>query len=196
MGAGVSRFGWEAYVNLRFAYVAALGLLWTIAPANAGPYVVTLQQEGANVVARGSGSIDVTGLSFLSEVNNGVFVSSAQIQMVGGNASTIDAYEKISAITPSFGNWGGTRASSGSGDNVGFHAGGGGAYEIFVPHNYVSDTSLSGIATYDNATLASLGLALGTYTLTWGTDPNQSFTLHIVATPSHGALPPSGASAH
>src|ERR1700744_1850885 len=152
----------------RLAYAVAFGLLWTTAPANAGPYIVIVQQEGKNVIATGRGSIDVTGLSFLSVVNNAVFVSPAQVQMVTGIASSIDAYEKTSTVTLRFGNGGFTLARSGSGDNVGFRANGGGMYEIFVPHNYVSDTALFGSATYDNATLASLGLTPGTYTLTWG----------------------------
>src|ERR1700744_730558 len=110
----------------RLAYAVAFGLLWTTAPANAGPYIVIVQQEGKNVIATGRGSIDVTGLSFLSVVNNAVFVSPAQVQMVTGIASSIDAYEKTSTVTLRFGNGGVTLARSGSGDNVGFCAYGGG----------------------------------------------------------------------
>jgi hypothetical protein len=43
---------------------AALGVGLSVLPAQAG-YVVTLAQEGKDVVATGSGSIDLTGLSLL-----------------------------------------------------------------------------------------------------------------------------------
>jgi hypothetical protein len=42
---------------------AACALLGTAAAANASSYVVTLDQVGANVVATGSGQIDLTGLT-------------------------------------------------------------------------------------------------------------------------------------
>jgi hypothetical protein len=42
---------------------AACALLGTATAANASSYVVTLDQVGANVVATGSGQIDLTGLT-------------------------------------------------------------------------------------------------------------------------------------
>src|SRR5437764_262075 len=57
--------------SLRFfkptlATTLAIGLAWllSVRPAQAG-YIVTLQQVGPNVVATGSGAIDLTGLTFL-----------------------------------------------------------------------------------------------------------------------------------
>jgi hypothetical protein len=50
-----------------------------------------------------------------------------------------------------------------------------------VPFGYVSDSSLSDAATYDNETFASLGVTPGTYIWTWGRGPNQKFTLVIPA---------------
>jgi hypothetical protein len=49
-------------------------------PAQAG-YVVTLTQQGSNVVASGSGTIDLTGLSFSSSdtINSGMFPSDGAI---------------------------------------------------------------------------------------------------------------------
>ena len=35
--------------------------------------------------------------------------------------------------------------------------------------------------TFDNQTFASLGVTPGTYEWTWGTGPNQNFTVNIVA---------------
>ena len=44
---------------------------------------------------------------------------------------------------------------------------------------YVSGTSLSGSATYSDASLATLGVTPGTYVWKWGTGANQNFTLQI-----------------
>ena len=45
-----------------------LALLLSVRPAQAG-YTVTLQQVGPNVVATGSGAIDLTGLTFSHRVS-------------------------------------------------------------------------------------------------------------------------------
>jgi hypothetical protein len=42
--------------------IAACALFGATAAANASPYLVTIQQVGSNVVATGSGNIDLTGL--------------------------------------------------------------------------------------------------------------------------------------
>jgi hypothetical protein len=52
---------------------------------------------------------------------------------------------------------------------------------IFVPQGYASGSPLSDSATYNNQTFASLGVTPGTYEWTWGTGPNQNFTLEIGA---------------
>jgi len=62
---------------------------------------------------------------------------------------------------------------------------------LFVPHGYSSGTVLSGSLTWNNASFASLGVTRGTYTWTWGTGAEQSFTLIIgntVNAPEPGAL--------
>jgi hypothetical protein len=43
--------------------------------------------------------------------------------------------------------------------------------------------------TFNNATFVSLGVTPGTYIWTWGTGPNQNFTLQIGPTtvPDHGS---------
>jgi hypothetical protein len=52
--------------------------------------------------------------------------------------------------------------------------------ELNVPQGYVSGTALSGSATWNNATFASLGVTPGTYVWSWGNGlPNQNFTLII-----------------
>ena len=65
------------------------------------------------------------------------------------------------------------RRNGGSGDVVGVQG-----LLLLVPQGYVSGNPLSGSATFDNATFASLGITPGTYTWTWGTGVD-SFTLQI-----------------
>jgi hypothetical protein len=54
----------KAVPRLRMLGVAALAVSGLAAPAQAG-YVVTLEQQGANVVAIGSGPLDLAGLTFV-----------------------------------------------------------------------------------------------------------------------------------
>ena len=65
--------------------------------------------------------------------------------------------------------WSASKSSTGS--HSGF---------ILVPSGYVSDRALSDTATYTGqATFSSLGVTPGTYEWTWGSGPNQTFTLEI-----------------
>src|SRR4029077_21233743 len=106
-----------------------LASLLSVRPAQAG-YIVTLQQVGPNVVATGSGAIDLTGLHFGSSTslnpeivnffslprNRGCRIST------GPTSSSVDSYFRGLSGPTSFGNRGGASASSGSGDMVGINA--------------------------------------------------------------------------
>jgi hypothetical protein len=86
-----------------------------------------------------------------------------------------------------------TYAGSGTGDLVGILRFGSrdegllGPFvaSLVIPRGYVSGTALSNSATYNNATLATLGVTPGTYEWTWGTGANQKFTLRIL--PGNGS---------
>lgn len=152
------------------------------AAANATPYVVTLRQQGGNVVATGSGEFDLTGLELYS-AGGYTFTFPAWIYPsegggigLGSTTERIDSYNGGSGPA-NFGMGGGT-AGSGSGDPV---AGGFGS--IDVPTGYSSGTQLSDNATWANASFASLGVTPGTYVWTWGTGADQSYTLDIADAP-------------
>jgi hypothetical protein len=56
--------------------------------------------------------------------------------------------------------------------------------DVAVGFGYQSGAALSGSATYDNATFASLGLMPGSYVYTWGSGANaDSLTINIEAVP-------------
>lgn len=173
---------------------------WISAPrAKAGPYTVTLTQQGGNVVASGSGAIDLTGLTFIGSVTGTEFGASWFIYPSGGEISTgfvddtsgsdvADFYNSSGFLSApaSFGSGNATVASSSSGDIVGASFG-----TFTVPTGYVSDSLLSNRAIWDDSTFASLGVASGTYVWTWGAGADQSFTLDVQAPVPTGVPEPS-----
>jgi hypothetical protein len=172
----------------QIAQVAALGaalLLGLSAPSAQAGYVVMLTQQGSNVVASGSGTLDLTGLTLTitgDTSQSGIFPAGGLINTGPTTATPVDLYNGTIGTT-SFGSGSFIPASSGSGDPVNIQ---GSINNLVVPAGYVSDSrTLSDTATYDNATFASLGVTPGTYTWTWGSDgPNQKFTLQIGSVPA------------
>ena len=162
--------------------IASLGaamLIGLSAPSAQAGYVVDLTQVGSNVVATGSGPIDLTGLSFFESRQEaaGLLPSTNFVNTGPGSVVVIHAYTGITGPS-NFGSGGFTAASSGSGDLVGIDNDG---KVLFVPLDYVSDSPLSDTSTYDGQTFSSLGVTPGTYKWTWGSGANQNFTLVIGA---------------
>ena len=167
------------------ATTLAIVLAWLVSarPAQAG-YTVTLQQVGTDVVANGSGTINLSGLTFVQSgtLNAGLRAYGVALSAVintGPISSNVDSYSSPTGPTSfGFGSifW---PASSGSGYMVGIGT------SIFgnalsVPRGYVSGTALSGMATYTGKNFATLGVRPGTYVWTWGIGRNQNFTLQIL----------------
>ena len=156
----------------------AVTSLVCVQPAQA--FTVTIGRVGSNVVATGSGAINLTGLNFDGSgqsVGNGIQANAAVIFMSPGLANT-DSYTGFTGPT-SFGSGVSFENNSFSGDFFGIFGSGPGPL-LILPRGYVSGAALSNSMTFDNATLASLGLTPGTYVWSWGTGlPNQNFTLII-----------------
>jgi hypothetical protein len=157
--------------------------LFTVQPAQAFGYTVTVNQVGANVVANGSGVIDLAGLTF----SGGFFQNAsetANIAQLLMSSGTVDGYTGFSGPT-NFGSGGTVFADLFGGDAVGISPI---AFNVLlVPTGYISGTALSDSDTWNNATLASLGLTPGTYTWTWGDGgANERFTLEIGSVPDGG----------
>jgi len=166
------------------ATTLAIVLAWllSVRPAEAG-YTVTLQQVGPDVVATGSGAIDLTGLTFYrsATLNPGLrpsgVVYSALIN-TGPISSNVDIYSSPTGPTSFGSSRSPTSASSGSGYMVGIFTSLFGN-TLSVPTGYVSGTALSGMAIYSGKTFCTLGVTPGTYVWTWGGGANQNFTLQI-----------------
>jgi hypothetical protein len=164
-------------------FAIAVASLSYVQPAQAN-YILTLQQVGSNVVATGSGAIDLTGLTFeVTTTESGGFVCPSLGTIFTGTTSLADVDEYIGISSTTFGSGVGTFADSGSGDRVGISG------ALFVPHGYMSGAALSSSMTFNNATFASLGVTPSTFVWTWGSGPNQNFTLII-----EGAGVPDGGS--
>ena len=176
-----------AAVRCSLIFTAVTASLFSVRPAEA--YTVTLQQMGANVVANGSGAINLTGLSFLASGTQGGAILQPPIgAIVTGttDSANVTFFSGFSGPT-SFGSGNGDIASSGSGDRVGIVGLFG---QLSVPDGYVSGAALLSSATWNNATFASLGVIPGTYVWSWGTGlRNQNFTLIIggVGVPDGGS---------
>lgn len=177
---------------MRKTLVALFGMIALCLPAAIpaaanSVYTVTIAQVGSNVVATGSGNLDLTDLTF--DTRSPYSISSS-IDASGGNLALgpapgldlgynlADGYTGTFSGPTSFGSGGGL-ANSGSGIAVTNPF----SDELYVAPGYVSGTQLGiSTATFDGATFSSLGLTPGTYTWTWGSGADQgSFVLDIPA---------------
>lgn len=163
--------------RLAVAAVATTFILAAGQSARAG-VIINIDQVGSDVVATGSGSIDLTDLEQPSHPYAALgFLVPAVAHIVEG-PTTIGIRPIYGGATgpASFGSGTGSLASSGTGDTFGVIGG----QNIVVPDGYVSGTSLSATDTYSGQTFASLGLTPGTYTYTWGTGADaDSLTVQI-----------------
>jgi hypothetical protein len=165
-----------AAIRCSLMFTAVTASLFSVRPAQG--YLVTLEQVGSNVVATGSGPINLTGLTFnfIATTTPGVAAVAGQIQTGPFSGPPLDFYSGFTGPA-SFGSGLGFVASDGSGDFVGIFAAAG---LLEVPQGYVSGHALTDSMTFSSVTLASLGVTPGTYVWSWGTGlPNQDFTLII-----------------
>ncbi|MBV9008586.1 MAG: VPDSG-CTERM sorting domain-containing protein [Verrucomicrobia bacterium] len=162
-------------ITLLCAATASFLIASTPAQAN---FIVTLQQVGSNVVATGSGAIDLTGLHGPSPANGASAIVPVAGDIVTGSGNGTLYLGPISGPT-SFGTGGPTDANSSTGPLVSLLYNGGITSSIIVPSGYVSGTLISNGAIYNGQSFASLGVTPGTYEWTWGTGANQNFTLEI-----------------
>jgi hypothetical protein len=120
--------------------------------------VVNFQEVGPDVIATTSGSIDLSGLSFVLQGPSLAGVR-ADVALFVASAGTGDLYSTIAGPS-SFGPGGLELASSSNGS---FFAINGSQQVVGVPVGYVSGTALSATTTFAGRTFADLGLAPATY---------------------------------
>jgi hypothetical protein len=160
------------------ALALALALNAASASVSWAAYVVTFKEVGPNVVAVGSGSIDLSGLEVYGSTDTfGALYPIGAAEYMGPIAPTLaDVYFGVTGPA-NFGPGYFAFASSGSGDIVALLT----EYSwLMVPDGYVSGDPLSSTSTFADQTFDSLGLTPGTYLYSWGQGAADStFTVQI-----------------
>lgn len=174
------------WVALAAAWLLGMG----IAPSAEAAYMTTVQQVGSDVVATGSGSINLAGLIFsVNQSFEGYLDPSDGLLLLAGPSVNFTSYPLTYSGPTNFGSGSITFSSSGSGNVVGFD----GPDTLAVPIGYVSNTPLgTSTATWDNATFASLGLSPGRYV--WSLATGDIFTVQVGSIPEPPSLALFGAS--
>jgi hypothetical protein len=135
------------------------------------PMTVTITEVGSNVVMSASGTVDLTGLTLVESnfgpigggglgINNATFIC-------GNNGLYASTYSGFTTTPSNFGSGSGAPPSSASGDYFGVVINQQPPYLLLVPTGYTSGTNISSTQTFNNTTLSTLGLSVGTYTYTW-----------------------------
>lgn len=196
-GSQVRRVGMMR-LGLRGLLLGAVLAAALAVPGAQAAYTITIQQVGNDVVAMGSGSLDVTpfgGGSSDSRFPNVGTTNGFSFVFVGGSAlgsgSAVTVYsDEFNPVTGGdavFGVVGeGGFASSATGDLVGLEPASlfdpDSNTKLYVPEGYVAGAPLSGTATWADSTINSLGLFAGSYVWAWDDGASaDSLTLVIVA---------------
>ncbi len=155
-----------------------------LSPLGRATAIFTVFESGGNVVAIGSGSLDLTDLTLAGNGPQPTEITSNIAFLVVGLAGTVNVYS--GATGPSAFGTGGFTSGSGSGAQAGIF---GAVGEVYVASSYVSGTVFSDTATWSSTTLAGLGLAPGSYRYTWGSGPDtDSLTVNVVPEPGSFVL--------
>jgi hypothetical protein len=187
--------------------LVALGLGIIFWPSNAAhsAILLTVKQDGNDVVVIGSGSANINDLTLLdqdSDYTNAL----TDYQIYAGPVAystepntpdvAVDLWSGITGPT-TFGNDPNIYETPSSGfldDLFGIVADNGiGQSLLVLPPNYQSGTSLAGTSRFSNFTLADLGLSPGVFSWSWGMGQNaDSLELRIEPVPVPAPLPLAG----
>ncbi|MFL6464155.1 MAG: VPDSG-CTERM sorting domain-containing protein [Bryobacteraceae bacterium] len=170
-------------------FAIAVTSLFCVQPAQG--FTMTLEQIGSNVVANGSGAFNLSGLTGAGKIDGGSSGVRASIGFIG--------IHPVGGLLPSYSGFTGPTSFGSSGHLFLADASNGNSVAIsglkgilVVPVGYVSGNPLLNTMTFNNATLASLGVTPGIYVWMWGDGANQNFTLQIGPLP--GPSVPDGGS--
>lgn len=131
---------------------------------------------GSNVVA--TGAVDLTGLSFITTGSGcTLYVDAQYADLATGQTNSNCALYSGGSFVSSFGAGGNVLTNTGSGDYVALSGHISSTQAFNVPIGY-SGGALSSTATWNNQTLAGLGLNPGIYSSTWDSG-NGNFIVEI-----------------
>lgn len=145
-------------------------------------FTLTLTEDLSDVIASGSGSLDISGLTFGGTTSGnprGMYPLNQTIRVGATSGGDIDFFSGFTSVPDAFGPGSFTLADSGTGDLVAVNN-----FYLRLFDGYVSGDSLSSTSVFESSTFATLGLTPGTYTWEWTSD---SFVLQIGTVPEPSA---------
>ena len=148
--------------------------------------IIKVEQVGSNVVATGSGTLDTTDVTLSSPT----FFSAGTNPSIGTLVLGVTGLQSGSSFAVSgpaslgTGSFMSATTGTGSALGVGVPPVSGGGHLVIVPANYVSGTFLSSMNTWNNTTLAALGVNPGTYTYNWGSGAHADKLVIDVVSPT------------
>jgi hypothetical protein len=187
---------------LRRLALLGLGVIFWPSIAAHSAIVLTVKQDGSDVVVIGSGSanttslpipspeLDYTNVFFYNQIYAGV---DASTDIINSQPVDVNLWSGITGPS-SFGTDTNFSAypNSASGDLFGIVSGIGQSL-LVLPLNYMSGDNLNGTSRFSNFTLADFGLNPGVFTWNWGMGQNaDSFQLRIEPVPVPAPLPLAG----
>jgi hypothetical protein len=158
------------------AWLTSNGYWNTYSASASSAFIVTVAQVGPDVVWSGIGSFDLTGLTSAGTNTIGGGYAANQAIWAIGPVTTVDTYSGTITYPTSFGT-GGIYVTSNTGSTFGVLPGGSGR-TLYLPSGYISNTVISGSATYNSTTIATMGLNTGSYVWTWNSG-SSSLTMNI-----------------
>ena len=188
--------------SCRHLTLLGLGLIFWPATAAHSAIVLTVKQDGSDVVVIGKGSANTNGLAPKISADDYTNVLT-DTQIYAGP----DAFTGVTTPPVDVNLWGGLTGPSlfgndpnifenpslglGFGDLFGIVADNGlGQSLLVLPSGYVSGGSLNGTSRFSGFTLANLGLNPGVFSWTWGTNSNaDSLELRIEPVPAPAPVP-------
>lgn len=164
---------------MKFSHVLLAAAAAVTPGAAEAAITINIDQVGANVVVTGSGSFNTAGLPTPTTNSYSVVINPGRGAVLVGGQALSSRYITLSPTTVfGPGNFF-YFPDSASGQTFGIYGQDG---ALFLPVGYVSGAALSGTSTYNNRTIALLGLNAGVYTLS---NANDSVTINIgQATPA------------
>ena len=156
-------------------YALALAA-FSFAPSAQAGVIININQTGSDVVATGSGTLNVTGLTPIAEfigasIASGIEGTSSEVIL--GEGDGIELWQGAVGPGAFVASGSGFFSNLESGPILGIQGVGG---NLSTAPGYISGTFLSSTDTWSNTTLAALGLIPGTYVYTWSSD---SVTVNI-----------------
>ncbi len=161
-----------------------LGLMASCAQA---AVIIDIQEVGNDVLVSGSGSYNLSALSYSSPAIS-VGIRADSVYVTPGNDERMSHYIWATTAPTEIGP-GTSFFAPDQTTGSPFGVSGGGAGSFFVPEGYVSGSALAGTSTYENKTLVDLGLTEGTYEWTWGTgETADTVTVNIGTVPEPATM--------